>query len=182
LGYLHLGPTGLSPVRDAVSQYGITSFRAGYRVATIAFAVAGVALAVGVDRAISGTGRTAVVLLLIVFASSRAAISWFPMDVPGTERTSTGQMHGLLAFGAFVSAAIAALRLGEVLSREAKWHSLALMSSCLGWAMVAFLAGIMFARSSPRMRAGFGAIERGFYLSAIGWFAVFAYACAANAH
>jgi len=34
LTYLHLEPTGLSPVRNAVSQYGITSFRAGYRVAS----------------------------------------------------------------------------------------------------------------------------------------------------
>jgi len=41
LGYLHLAPTGLSPVRNAVSQYGITPFRAGYRVATIAFGAAG---------------------------------------------------------------------------------------------------------------------------------------------
>jgi hypothetical protein len=40
LGYLHLAPTGLSPIRNAVSQYGITPFRTGYRAATIAFAVA----------------------------------------------------------------------------------------------------------------------------------------------
>jgi hypothetical protein len=30
------------------------------------------------------------------------------------------------------------------------------------------------------MMARFGAIERGFYLSAIAWFAVFAFACAAG--
>ena len=34
LVYLHIEPTGLSPLRNAVSQYGITSFKAGYRVAT----------------------------------------------------------------------------------------------------------------------------------------------------
>ena len=44
LGYLHLAPTGLSPIRNAVSQYGITPFRAGYRAATIAFAVAGASI------------------------------------------------------------------------------------------------------------------------------------------
>ena len=65
LGYLHLEPTGLSPVRNAVSQYGITSFRAGYRVATIAFGLSGVALASGVDRAVSGRGRSLVVGLLV---------------------------------------------------------------------------------------------------------------------
>jgi len=182
LGYLHLEPTGLSPVCNAVSQYGITTFRAGYRVATIAFAVAAIALAVGVDRATGKAGTDAVVVLLILFAVARGAISWFPMDAPGAVRTSTGQMHGLLALVAFASAATAALRLGTVLSHGARWRSLAPVSSALGWAMVACLLGILLARSFPSLRARFGAIERGFYISAIAWFAVFASACAANTH
>jgi hypothetical protein len=36
------------------------------------------------------------------------------------------------------------------------------------------------ARAFPAIRARFGAIERGFYLSAIAWFAVFAVACATS--
>ena len=182
LGYLHLEPTGLSPVRNAVSQYGITTFRAGYRVATIAFAVAAVALAVGVDGAASKGGREVVVVLLVLFALTRGLISWFPMDAPGAARTSTGQMHGLLALAAFVSVATAALRLGTVLSHGARWRSLAPVSSALGWAMVACLLGILLARSFPSLRARFGAIERGFYIAALTWFAVFATACAANVH
>ena len=67
LGYLHLAPTGLSPIRTAVSEYGITRFRAGYRAATIAFAVAGAALAVGIDRAV-GSRASAVIALLAIFA------------------------------------------------------------------------------------------------------------------
>ncbi len=182
LGYLHLESTGLSPVRNAVSQYGITTFRAGYRVATIAFAVAAIALAVGVDGAASKGGREVVVVLLVLFALMRGAISWFPMDAPGAARTSTGQMHGLLALGAFVSVATAALRLGAALSHGARWRSLAPVSSALGWAMVACLLGILLARSFPSLRARFGAIERGFYIAALAWFAVFATACAANTH
>jgi len=181
LTYLHLEPTGLSPVRDAVSQYGITSFRTGYRVATIAFGVAGVALAVGIDRAVSGGGRVVVAALLVVFAAARGAISWFPMDAPGEQRTQHGQMHGVLAVGAFLSAAIAAFRLAGVLSQQARWHALATVSTALGAAMVACLSGLVLARSSPAVRARFGAIERGFYVSAIAWFAVFAAACATNA-
>jgi hypothetical protein len=181
LGYLHLEPTGLSPVRDAVSQYGITTFRAGYRVATLAFAVAAVALAVGVDG-VASKGEREVVVLLFLFALARGAISWFPMDAPGAARTSTGQVHGLLALVAFASAATAALRFGTVLSHGARWRSLAPVSSGLGWAMVACLLGILLARSFPSLRARFGAIERGFYVSAIAWFAVFATACATNTH
>jgi hypothetical protein len=29
LAYLHVAPTGLSPLRNAMSQYGITAYRAG---------------------------------------------------------------------------------------------------------------------------------------------------------
>lgn len=180
LSYLHLVPTGLSPVRNAVSQYGITTFRAGYRVATIAFGVAGIALAVGVDRAVSGHGRALVVVLLLVFAIARGAISWFPMDAPGADRTSTGRGHGLLAIVAFGSATVAAFKLADVLSRQDTWHFLAPVSNALGFVMAACLIGLVLARSAPAVRARFGAIERGFYLAAIAWFAVFAFACAAN--
>jgi hypothetical protein len=33
------------------------------------------------------------------------------MDAPGTDRTPTGQMHGLLAIGAFACVTLAAFRL-----------------------------------------------------------------------
>jgi hypothetical protein len=181
LGYLHLEPTGLSPIRNAVSQYGITTFRAGYRVATISFAIAGIALAVGIEQAFNGHGPAVVVVFLAIFAATRAAISWFPMDAPGADRTSTGQMHGLLAIGAFGSATIAAFRLASVLAGQGKWSGLAPVSEALGWAMLACLLGLALARSFPAVRARFGAIERGFYLSAIAWFAVFAAACAVSA-
>jgi hypothetical protein len=180
LTFLHVEPTGLSPVRSAVSQYGITSFRTGYRVATIGFAVAGIALAVGIDRVARGGGKNAVVVLLFVFALSRAAISWFPMDAPGTEPSQVGRTHGMLAFVAFVSAALAAFRLAGVLSKAQHWHSLATVSAVLGWAMVVCLVALALSRSFPAMKARFGMIERGFYLSAIVWFAVFSFACATN--
>jgi len=90
-------------VRNAVRQYEITGFRAGYRVATIALGVAGLALAGGLAEALSGGGSRLVVILLVVFAAARCVISWFPMDAPGEERTQTDQRHGLLAFVAFLA-------------------------------------------------------------------------------
>jgi hypothetical protein len=179
LGWLHLMPTGLSPVRNAVSQYGITAFKAGYRVATLAFGAAGIALAFGISRAVAGRG-TAVVILLVLFAIARVLISWFPMDAPGADRTSTGQAHGLLALVAFVSVTAAAFRLAGDLSRGQRWHALAPVSTALGVAMAVLLVSFMLARGLPAVRARFGAVERGFYLSAIAWFTVFAFACALN--
>ena len=181
LAYLHLAPTGLSPVRNAVSQYGISRFRSGYRVATIAFAVSAVALAVGIERAVGRDGRvTPVLVFLGVFAAARAVISWFPMDEPDTTRTPTGRNHGLLAIAAFCSAAIAANRLGSALADgSGRWHELSQTSTVLGGAMVVFLVGMWLCRSVPALASRFGLIERGFYVAAIAWFAVFAVACIA---
>lgn len=180
LGWLHLVPTRLSPVRDPVSQYGISAYRGGYRAATIAFAVAALALAAGVDQATGAGRRGALVALLVVFSVARAAISWFPMDAPGAPRTATGRVHWLLAVAAFGSATAAAFRLAG-LSRGTRWHSLAAVSSALAWAMLACLIAMTVSRSHPFIRARFGAVERGFYLCAIAWFAVFAAACATAA-
>jgi len=181
LGYLHVEPTGLSPVRNAVSQYGITPFKAGYRAATIAFALAGLALAVAVSQALHHRG-VATITLLVVFAAARAAISWFPMDHPGTPRTQTGTIHGLLAIAAFGSATAAAFRLTKALSRPGTWHALEGTSRVLGWLMLVCLIAMALPRWFPAARRWFGAIERGFYVSAIAWFAVFAFTAATHAH
>jgi hypothetical protein len=50
----------------------------------------------------------------------------------------------------------------------------------LGYAQTACLAMAGLAQTVPALRARFGAIERGFYLFAITWCAVFAVACAAS--
>jgi len=139
--------------------------------------VAGVALAPGLTTAVNGHGRIQVVVLLLVFALARALISWYPMDVPGAQRTSTGRTHGLLAIAAFGGAALAALRLARVLGGETQWHALAPFSATLGWIMAALLLVMALARSIPAVRSAFGGIERGFYLTAIAWFAMIGFAC-----
>jgi hypothetical protein len=179
LGYLHLAPTGLSPVRNAVSQYGITPFRAGYRVATLTFAIAAVALALGLHRALHANKHLGVaIVMLFVFALARALVSWFPMDEPGTPVTTTGRRHGILAIIAFGAVTIAAFRLSNALSDGGRWHSLASVSSVLGWVMLLSLLLLLLARGAPALRERFGAVERCFYVAAIAWFAVFAVACA----
>jgi Protein of unknown function (DUF998) len=177
LVWLHLEPTKLSPVRDPVSAYGITPYRAGYRAATIAFGAAGLALAAGISQALGGRGAAAAALL-VVFAVVRAAISWFPMDEPGTKWTRTGWAHAALAFVAFLSVMAAADVLGAVLPGPGRWHELGPVSAALGYAMAGCLATFGWAQWVPAMRARSGAIERGFYLCAIAWCAVFAAACA----
>jgi hypothetical protein len=178
LVYLHLASTGLSPLHNAVSQYGISKYRAGYRAATIGLGIAGAALAFGVDEVVRGSkGASAAIVLLVVFAVGRLVISWFPMDEPGSPRTSTGQAHGLIAIVTFVSVTAAAFRLGSLLTTEGPWHVLARVSTSFAWAMAACIVGMILGRASVTLHRWFGAIERGFYGAMIGWLAVFAVAC-----
>ncbi len=182
LGALHLAGTGLSPIRDPVSAYGISAARAGYRVLTIALGISGAALALGLDRTRQVDVSGGVIALLLVFAGARAAISWFPMDRPGGARTETGRRHGLLAFAAFGGIATAAISLGGALGRGSTWHAIGSVSSALGWAMVVTLLLLVASRTHGGLRARFGAIERAFYACAIGWIAVFAVACITQLH
>ena len=113
---LHLVGTGLAPLKNAVSQYGISSYKTGYRAQTLAYATAGIGAAIGV--ASLRTTDVAFCGLCVIFAASRAVISWFPMDEPGADRTATGRRHGLLAFAAFAAANVAAGSLPSVVRNK----------------------------------------------------------------
>jgi hypothetical protein len=169
---LHVLPTGLSPIRNAVSQYGITRYRLGYRIQTIAFAVAAVAAAVGLAEAAPGRAR-ALIALVIVFALARSVISWFPMDEPGSEPTNSGRVHGLIAIVTFVAIALAAGRLSTVARQVPGWSTLSTVSSVIAWVMVASLVAMMVTRRGARTTHStpnyFGAIERVFYLAIVAW-------------
>ena len=127
-------------------------------------------------------GVTAVILLLSIFAACRLLISWFPMDEPGAERTTHGQRHGALALVTFASIALAATDLGRRLDDTVAWHRLAAVSSALGIAIIVLLVLMGLGRAAPTLRTYFGLVERGFYLAAISWTAVFAVACAERVH
>lgn len=163
---LHLRPTGLSPTRNAVSQYGISAYRSGYRVQTIAFGVAGLGAAIGL-----GTLRGSVaplVVLCVLFALSRLTISWFPMDEPGTKVTTTGRRHGLLAICAFGAIGIAAEALHNLLHGDHLYIGFATASHVLALLMLATFVGMGIARRTEGRRY-FGLVERVFYLCMTAW-------------
>jgi hypothetical protein len=168
---LHLLPTGLSPLRNAVSQYGITRFRAGYRLQTMSMGVAAIAAAIGI-REVGSAGGTLIVALLVVCGAARLAISWFPMDPPDSERTETGRRHGLLAIAAFATTAIAAIRLGEILDRAEVWRRVSGAVTGLGYGMAVALIALGASRRTESFRGYFGLVERAFYAGAIAFFAI----------
>lgn len=171
---LHMLPTGLSPVRNAVSQYGISDYRAGYRVQTIAYGVAGAGAALGI--AVVPGPVVPAICLCAVFAAARLAISWFPMDEPGADRTPTGRRHGLLAIAAFATVTAAAGRLPRVLGHDHLHPGLALASGVLAVAML-----VSFVLMAAGRRGGFfGLAERGFYACMTAWLVLVAVLLAAQ--
>jgi hypothetical protein len=165
---LHVLPTGLSPLRNAVSQYGISEYRAGYRAQTLAYAVAGVGAALGVSTLPGSVGI--VVALCAIFAAARALISWFPMDAPGATRTRTGSRHGVLAIAAFLAVGFASRELASLLNRAGIHSGIAAASGLLTLLMAIALIGMALAR-----RAGyFGLVERAFYGCMTAWLATVA--------
>lgn len=172
---LHALPTGLSPVRDAVSHYGITRFRWGYRVQTVAYAVAGAGVVAGLV-ALPGH-YTLTIALCALFTLCRAVIGWAPMDAPGTPATSTGRTHGILAIGAFASLGLAAGVLPRSLARAGVDAVPAAVSGILAIVMLAALVGMSVDRRAGARHFGF--IERVFYAAMTAWLVLVAVILAA---
>ena len=139
--YLHLAPTGYSPLTQAVSRYGVGKYARWYQAQASFAGSAGILLAVALRQ------PRHVVVLLVVFGIARLAITQFPMD------TRRGP-HALLAVAAFGTVTSAAIRLPSSL------HG----TPGLGWAMlVALLAGIVL------RQVAFGLAERAFYVAMLAW-------------
>ncbi len=161
---LHILPTGLSAMRNPVSQYGISRYSVGYRVQTIAYGVAGIGAGVGLSTL---PGAAALVVICAVFAASRLAIGWFPMDSPGAPRSQAGNRHGLLALGAFLGATVAAGLMARVLHSDNLHSRYATASSILALLMALSLVAMVV---DGRTQGGrFGLIERGFYVFMTAW-------------
>ncbi|MDA8297698.1 MAG: DUF998 domain-containing protein [Actinomycetota bacterium] len=163
---LHALPTGLSPLRNAVSQYGITEYRGAYRIQTLAYATAGVGAAVGVAGLPGSAGI--VVALCATFAIARALISWFPMDAPAADRTPTGSRHAVLAVAAFVAAGLASRELARLLDQDKIHGGIAAANGVLSLLMGLCLLSMVVARRTRY----FGGVERAFYVCMTAWLAI----------
>jgi hypothetical protein len=146
LVYLHLAPTGYSPLADPVSAYGVGRHARWYQAQAACSGIAAALLA-------GSLGTPAVVVVLLaLYAGARLAITQFPMDTRPVG-------HWLLAVVAFGGVAAAAIRL------KATEHG----TPTLGWAMLACLVATTVARRNPPLRRRFGLAERGFYAALLVW-------------
>lgn len=170
LGFLHLVRTGLSPLRDPVSGYALTRYRAAYAVAAGAASVAGLTSAL-LLAGVSGTG--AAVGALLVFAAARALIPLFPMGPPAAGRSGRGRVHSLLATAAFATATASAFLVWYPLAAAGE-QRLASVSLASGVVMAVGSVTVIAGTAHPAPRRIFGLAERLIYLGFIAWFAAVA--------
>jgi hypothetical protein len=170
---LHVLPTGYNPIHDAVSDYAIGRYRAGFWVFTTAGAVSGLALAIALARSHPSKPTLAVAMLLLS-AASRLLIPFFPTDQSGSRfQTLKGTVHMVLAVAIFASIAVAASSLGGTLGQEPAWHGVhGLVDGWLPWAITGTAIATGLAIVGPRLQRIFGLIERLYYVSSISWFLV----------
>jgi Protein of unknown function (DUF998) len=102
LVWLHFVPTGLNPIRYAVSDYGWTSYHVGYRTMVVLQGVGAILIAVGLGQQTDAKPLG----WLYVYGVARLLVSGFMTDRdPEGLRTltRTGRIHILLAGTAFAS-------------------------------------------------------------------------------
>ena len=163
---LHFLPTGLDPIRYAVSDYGWTSYHVGYR-AMVALQGAGALLiAVGLGQETDAVDLE----WLYIYGVVRLLTSGFMTDrEPEGLRTLTltGRIHMLLAATAFASIAVAAAFID--------WTDRPAVLGPLGWLVTVTAIATGTALVIPAVRrVGLGLIERTHYVAAITWLAVVA--------
>jgi hypothetical protein len=158
---LHFLPTGLDPIRYAVSDYGWTPYHLGYRAMVVLQGIGAILIAIGLDQ------ETDVQSLgwLYVYGVVRLLITGFMTDrEPENLRTltRTGRIHMLLAGTAFASIAVAASHLD--------WTGKADVLAPLGWLVTATAIATVTALVVPAIRrVAFGLIERLFYAASLTW-------------
>ena len=157
---LHALPTGLSPVRDAVSDYGTTRWHAHYRAMAIALGLSAIALALGLARDTDAGS----LLWLWLYGASRIAIAGFMTDRDPPPFTTEGRIHWLLAAVAFTSIALAASNID--------WSGAPDVLGALGVAVAVTAIATLVTRLVPPLRAVFGLAERALYVTSVAWLAI----------
>ena len=163
---LHLLPTGLDPIRYAVSDYGWTAYHLGYRAMVVLQGVGAILIAVGLGQETDARSLG----WLYVYGVVRILISRFMTDREPEgmlSLTRTGRIHMLLAGTAFASIAVAASHLD--------WTGKEDVLGPLGWLVTATAIATGAALVVPPIRrAALGLIERLHYAAAIVWLIVVA--------
>lgn len=159
---LHTLSTGLSPVRDAVSDYGATRFHRYYRAMVVLLGAGAGCLALALHQA--GEVSRSGLVWLWAFALSRIAIAGFMTVRHGRRVTLEARIHLLLAAAAFTSIAFAAPTISGDLE----------LAQPLAELVIVTAVATLLTRAVPRLAGVFGIAERLLYATFLSWLIVVA--------
>ncbi|GGG58008.1 DUF998 domain-containing protein [Paenibacillus radicis (ex Gao et al. 2016)] len=167
---LHVLPTGYTPIRDAVSDYGVGSYRGWFWLQVVAGGLACLFLAIALSQLRPFT-PTNVVIALLVTTVSRILLPFFATDQGGSRfQTIQGSIHMILAVFNFGGLVWAAKALWATLSHYPVWQDaeslLNILASVMLWCVIAVVVGLVI----PWFKNFFGLFERLFLLSTYLWF------------
>lgn len=165
----HFLDRGVNPIRDAVSDYGARDYKILYRLTAFWIGFAGLLMAVMLGDAIFPK-PTLVILLLLLFAGTRWAITLFPVDLPGEEDTGTGRSHVVLAIMAFGAFAIAAAIFPELIAGDPFWTNELGGLRALRYVITALAIATALTHRLILTNI-FGLVERLYYAAMISWLA-----------
>lgn len=166
---LHLRRTGYSPIRNAVSDYGVGPARRAFTLYISAGSAGALALAAAlwISGAPPVPGWLLVVLLVMVVA--RTGVSVVPTDLAGERFTLRGGLHLLFAFLNFTAAYVFIGNATPFLVLAPGWAPARPVLVALAWAVVPALVGNCVTLAQP-MRRVFGLFERIFLVVVLLWF------------
>src|ERR1700733_5955025 len=166
---LHLLPTGYSPVRDAVSDYGVGPYRGWFWLQAVSGGVGCLILGIALAGLHPFTPTQAIVAL-IVTAGARFLLPFFATDQQGSRfQTPHGVVHMILAVIAFGGLVWAATDLWSTLRHYPAWNGAEDALTIIPWIMLGSVIAAVLAIGGPRLKPFFGVFERLFYLSSITW-------------
>jgi hypothetical protein len=172
LTVLHVLPTGYSPVRHAVSDYGVGRYRSLFTVALYVSSVAALTLAFALLWGVGSpplATRDLVYLLLIPLA--RIGMTLFPTSLEGQRISRTGLLHYAFAVAAFTLTYLAISGMTPALRDldPSQWAQ-----NPLGWAewIVGPALALVVVTMLRPLRRIFGLSERIFGLTTNVWFAL----------
>jgi hypothetical protein len=169
LVWLHLRRTGYSPIRHAVSDYGVGPTRRTFAVYGWLGSAGALALAATLWAADTLPVPAWLLGVLVAMVVARVGVFLLPTDLEGQRLTATGLLHYLFAVLSFAAAYVAVRNLTPIFSHAPGWEPVRGVLDGLAWAATPALVANCVTMLKP-LRRVFGICER-FFLGVVAlWF------------
>ena len=171
---LHLLSTGYSPVRHAVSDYGVGRSAPLFRIGLYASSVGVLALAFALMRGVGSPPlATRDLMYLMLIPVARVGMSLVPTNLEGERLTRTGLLHYVFAVAAFTLTYLAISGTTSVLRASDLTIWLRNPIGWVAWLVAPELALVVLTLLRP-LRKVFGLAERLFLVTTNVWFVLVA--------